>query len=117
MGKSLLHQGQGCLRPLLDGLGLPTAVMEPERKSQGETEAERVRQLLGQGERLVAACFRIAEHPQRQGGMDETGDANIMPVERPQGAMLLGVIEGDPLLRWAWAATNWPSDSQVAPRA
>ena len=42
---------------------------------------------------------RIAEHPQRQGGMDETGDANIMPVERPQGAVLLGVIEGDPLLQ------------------
>src|SRR5881409_3015139 len=43
MEKSLRHRkGQGCLRPLMDGMDLPTAVMEPERKSQGETEAKRV---------------------------------------------------------------------------
>ena len=76
--------------------------MQHGRKGQGRRQAKGVRQLLGQGERLLTALpglVRIAQQPQDPGGI---GSGNTTPgscpVERCMGAVLLGVVEGDALL-------------------
>ena len=61
-----------------------------------------MRQLLGQGERLVAplqGLVRIAKKPQGQGRIGEASHPGVMPVEEGMGAVLLGVVEGNALLQ------------------
>src|SRR5262249_4182019 len=64
------RDGNGCLGPLLGCPPLPAELMEPGRKVQGKSQARRVSEILGQGERRVAlreGLLRIAKMPQCQG--------------------------------------------------
>src|SRR5713101_8795142 len=84
---------------LLSCLHLPTELTEPRSIVQGPSQAERVRQLLSQGERLVAplqGLLRIAKHPQ---GPSHIGQASHPRILHGTGAVLLGVVEGHPLLQ------------------
>ena len=87
--------------------------MEPGSKVQGKSQAKGVRQLLGQGERLVAplqGLVRIAKKPQGQGCIGEASHPRVMPVQEGMGAVLLGVVEGNPLLQ---VLSGWSKLSQI----
>ena len=81
---------------------LPAELMEPGRKEQGIRQAEGVRQLLGQRQRLVAplqGLVRIAQPPQGHGGIGSAHHPGVLPVAEGMGPVLLGVVEGNPLLK------------------
>ena len=76
--------------------------MQPGRIVQGSRQADGVRQLLGQGEGLVApreGLVWIAEQPQGPGHIGEAPDPEVQAIVEGQGAVLLGIIEGEPLLQ------------------
>jgi len=76
--------------------------MDEGHIEQDGRQARGMGQLLGQGERCVAApqgLVRIPEHPQ---GLRRVGQAPYPKVNagaEGQGAMLLGGVESDPLLQ------------------
>jgi hypothetical protein len=75
--------------------------MEPGRKVQGKRQVEGVRQFLRPRQRFVAApqgLVWIAQYPQSLGDPDSAPHSGVVPVVEHLGAVLLGVIERDPLL-------------------
>src|SRR5437867_3653475 len=87
------RQGQSSLRPLLARLSVPTNLMQHGSKAQGKRQAEGVRQLLGQGERvevLLEGLVWIAKKPQRQGLDVQAAPSRVMStVGKSVGALLL----------------------------
>ena len=81
--KSLLtRQRHQCLGLLLGCLPLPAQPMEPAAQSQGKRQTKGVRQLVCQGEALLAPLqrlVRIAQHPQGKGRIDPASHARVCP--------------------------------------
>ena len=89
-----------CLR--CDRQSSPAALLEPGRKDEGNSEAKGVRQLLGEGERVVDApqgLVGIAELPQGQRHKGETVHPGVIAIQKGVGAMLLGIVERQALLQ------------------
>jgi hypothetical protein len=82
---------------------LPAESMEQGGNVQGIGEAKRVRQLLGQGERLMAFGEHldwIAKQPQDLSRIDEAEHSRVGPhIEEGMRAVLLGVVGRYPLLQ------------------
>ena len=95
--------------------------MEPGSKDQGKSQAKGVRQLLGQGECLVAplqGLVWIAKIPQGPGCKGEASHPRVLPVEEGQGAVLLGIVEGNrPAPSVSRAEVNSPRQNKVIPSA
>lgn len=75
--------------------------MEPDCKIQGKCQTKGVRQLVCQGEGLLAPLERlvwIAQHPQDMGGEDPASHVRILPIQQSMGTVLLRVIQGHTLL-------------------
>jgi hypothetical protein len=75
--------------------------MESGGKVQGKSQANGVREFLGQGERRVAlleGLSRIAKIPQSQGPKGEANHPRVQSIAEGLSAVLLGVIEGNTLL-------------------
>jgi hypothetical protein len=104
MHKPLFTREQNCyLGSLLGQLPLPTALMDLGSKNQGPNQAKGVRQLLGQGESRVAlreGLIWIAQKPQAPGScVGPAYHLGVKPaIEKGQGAVLVGIIEGNHLL-------------------
>ena len=84
VGESLLNRERhGCLSTLLGCLTLPAELIEYGSKIQSKSQAKGVRELLSQGERLVAplqGLVRIAKEPQdisRKGQAKHSGVKSI----------------------------------------
>ena len=76
--------------------------MEPGRKEEGICQAEGMRHLPGQRQRLVASLqslVRIAQAPQGHSGISSARHPRVLPVADGMGMVLLGVVQGDPLLQ------------------
>jgi hypothetical protein len=76
--------------------------MEDCSNGQSASHAEGVRQLLGPGESCLTSLERligITKIPQCSGGKGEAGHPGVIPVEEDMGTVLLGIIEGNRLLR------------------
>src|SRR2546428_1785097 len=76
--------------------------MEPGGKGEGKGEAKGMRQLLGEGERVVDSpqgLVRIAEIPQRPGSKRETVHPGVIAIQKGVGAMLQGMVERHALLQ------------------
>ena len=74
--------------------------MEHGSENQGKTQAERMRNPLCQCQRLVdlyQPLLRIPKIPQRQGVINTTHHASILPIEKDRRVVLLGVVERDAL--------------------
>src|SRR5947209_9375082 len=70
-------------------------------KEEGIREAEGMRQRLSQGERLPAPPQRfiwIAQRPQGDRRKGAAYHARVLTIVKGQRSMLLGVVEGHPLL-------------------
>ena len=70
--------------------------------TQGKRQTKGVRQLVRQGEALLAPLqrlVRIAQHPQDQGREDPASHARVLPIEESMGAVLLRVVQGHALLQ------------------
>ena len=83
-------------------LPLPAELMEPGSKVQGISQTKGVRQLLGQGECLLASLqglVRIAKIPQGPGHIDKQITPGSCPCREARERCLLRVIEGNPLLQ------------------
>ena len=102
-GRPLLRtERDQCLGPFLRGPPLPAELMAHGNSGQGMHQREGVCQILGPGERrmiLLAGLLRIAQYPQAMGRIEEAIHAGVDPVEEEMAAMLLGVVQGEPLLR------------------
>src|SRR5262249_44001959 len=95
-------EGNGCSGLLLRCLSFPAQLMEPGSKGEGKSEAKGVRQLLGEGERIVdtsQGLLRIAEIPQRPGSKGEAVHPGVIAIEKGVGAILLGIVERNALLQ------------------
>ena len=67
---------------------------------KAKIQAKRVGELLCQGHGFLDACprlVRIAQVPQRRGGIAAAQHPGILPMEEHRGTVLLGLIEGDAL--------------------
>ena len=98
----LARQPERCLGLLVGALLLPTAPMDHSGKEQGSRHTGRVRQLAGQGQRLVTplqGLVRIAKRPQDLGETAEAKDPLMGLGEEALGAVLRGGVEGDALLQ------------------
>jgi hypothetical protein len=87
--------------PLLSCLPLPTELVDCDSNAQGQSQAKRVRQLVGQGENLAnppKGLVWVAKKPEGLSHPREATHASIIPVEEGMGAMLLGIVESNPLL-------------------
>src|SRR5262249_7208443 len=96
----LLRDADGGFRMRLHRRHLTTELMEYRPPIPGKTEAIGVRQLLRQRHRFLVAyppLVRIAQDPQRPGGMTVARHPSVHPIEQHSGAVLLGVIERYPL--------------------
>src|SRR5262245_65750308 len=81
---------------------LAAQVMEPGHKPQGKGQALRVRQLPGQGERLLGArqgLTGISQTPEGPGRKAPTSHPRVTAIEGHMGAVLLRVVEGYSLVR------------------
>src|SRR5262249_39073096 len=97
----LSREGNGCLCSLLSCLPLPAELMKDGGDNRGISQAQRMRQLVGQSERVAATLeglVRIAKEPQDKGPIGKAAYSEVLPKEKNIGAVLLGVIEGYPLL-------------------
>ena len=98
----------------MGGLPFPAELMEAGRISPGIRQAKGVRQLLGQGQRLVGrsqGLVWIAEMPQGIG----PGQAEHPQVEAEQEglrAVLLGIVEGEALGQWSRAEAKFAQAEQ-----
>jgi hypothetical protein len=69
---------------------------------QGMHQREGVCQILSPGERrmiLLAGLLRITQYPLAMGRIEEAVDAGVDPIKEGITAMLLGVVQGESLLR------------------
>ena len=76
--------------------------MDPGGKGEGIRQAERMRQFLGQGQRLMAALeglVRIPQQPERSGHIGEEKHTKVIPKAKGQRAVLWGIVEGEALLQ------------------
>ncbi len=91
--------------------------MEHEGIGQGKSQTMGVRQLLGQGQCLVAALeslVRIAQSPQSPRHIAPAGHSRIIPaVEERVGAVLRRIVQGQPLLQVLAGGTNSPNGTKV----
>src|SRR5262249_44241669 len=118
-GKPVLaREPECCLGLLVGALPLPTAPMDLSGNDQGHRHTGRVRQLAGQGQRLVAplqGLVRIAKAPQDLGETPKTKDPLMGLSEEALGAALLGVVEGDALLQMrAGSVQFWQEEQGIA---
>ena len=98
----LVRERYGGLRTLLGHWPLPAQVMHQGGIVKSRRQADGVRQLLGQGERLVDPCeglVWIAEQPQGPSHIGEAPDPEVKAITKGQRAVLLGIIEGRPLFQ------------------
>src|SRR5215813_12383219 len=103
----LACEPERCLSLLVGTLPLPTAPMDLSGKEQGRGHTGWVRQLAGQGQRLVAplqGLVRIAKRPQDLGETPEANNALVGLREEALGAVLRDIVEGDALLQ-VWAGS------------
>ena len=105
-----------CLCRLLGSLHLPMVLIQPGRKVQRKDQAEGVRQLPGQGKRLLAllqGLVWIAQQPSHVGRISAAAYAWVLPTIEPgMGAVLLGLIESDTLVQMG---PSWDQVSQEKP--
>ena len=83
-------------------LSFPAQLLEPGSKIEGKSEAKGVRQLLGEGERVVDApqgLLWTAKMPQRQGLKGEAVHPGVIAIQKGVGAMLLAMIKSYALLQ------------------
>src|SRR5262249_47309761 len=95
-----LGEEDGGFGALLACLPLTAELMEYRRHAQGIGEAQRVCQLLRQPHCVLAPCprlVRIAQMPQRLSVMTPAHHTRVLAIEARRGAMVRGVVEGDPL--------------------
>src|SRR5215471_3073312 len=101
VGKSLFHgKGHGGFSAFLGATRLTTERMEHGSSTQGKTEAKGVRHLLCQRQcivRLFPSLGWIPQTPQRPGSKAAARHPSVLPMEKRQGAVLLGVVQGYPL--------------------
>ena len=93
--------------------------MEPGSKDEGKGEAKGVRQLLGEGERVVDApqgLVWIAEIPQRPGPKGEAVHPGVIAIQKGVGAMLLGMVERHALLQVCTGASELSQPYQGIPQ-
>src|SRR5215470_11990596 len=79
---------------------LATELMQFRHPTEGDTQAKGMRQLLREGQRLVApqpSLVRIAQIPQGPTSMAQTNHTRILPIAERRSAVLLGIIERYPL--------------------
>src|SRR5262249_34842792 len=102
-GKALLvSERHGSLSTLLGALSLPAALMEPGNSVQGIIQAERMRQRLTQGQRLVdplQRLSRIAQQPQGQGPIEQTHEPEMQAIHKGMGPVVAGIVEHSALLQ------------------
>ena len=61
-----------------------------------------MRELPSQGERFLTALLRlvwIPEHPERLRGIGQAAHPRVIPIQRSQGVVVLGIVQGGPLFR------------------
>src|SRR5262245_36585760 len=92
-----------CLVSLLVQLPLPTLWREQSSKEQGPQQSKRVSQRLGQGEGPMAlrkCLIGVAQKPQEPNScLASAYHLWVKPsIEEGQGAVLVGIIEGNHLL-------------------
>src|SRR5467141_1552208 len=78
----LPREGYGYLCPRLGRFTLPPELMDPGGKVEGIRQAERMRELLGQGQRLMApleGLVWIPQQPERSGHIGEEKHAKVIP--------------------------------------
>jgi hypothetical protein len=113
--KSLFHgEAHGGFGTLLSDTPLATALMEHGSPAQGKTEAKRVCALLSQGHRLIVPrqpLVRIAQGPQRPGGIAAAKHPGILPMEKHRGAVLLGIVERNTLSKMR-VCRGWRSQAE-----
>ena len=81
---------------------LPAELIDLSHTLQGKRQAEGVRQILGQRDRLLASLeglVRVAKIPQGQGRIVEGRRPRVLPVEEDMRAVLLGIVEGHHVLQ------------------
>src|SRR4029450_4657382 len=99
-------------------LSFPPQLMEPGSKDEGNDEAIGVRQLLGEGERVVDSpqgLVWIAEIPQWQRHKGETVHSGVICIQKGVGAMLLGMVERYALLQVCTGASELSQPYQGIP--
>ena len=78
-----------------------------------------MRQLLGEGERVVDApqgLVRIAKIPQRPGPKGEAVHPGVIAIQKGVGAMLLGMVERHALLQVCTGASELAQPYQGIPQ-
>jgi hypothetical protein len=86
--------------------------MEPSSTGKGEGQVIGVRQLLGCGKSFVVplkGLVRITKMPQSPGCMGKANHSGVLLIEKGMGAVLLGAVEGNPLLE---VLSGWDKLSQ-----
>ena len=95
------RDGHGGLGACLGQGRLPAQVMQHGRPVQGHGETQGVGELLGQGQRRLAAGHRLVRVPEEPEGLRRaiaaTHPGVVPAVERGMGAVPLRVIEPQPL--------------------
>src|SRR5262249_28384772 len=107
----LPREGYGYLCLRLGCLTLPPELMDHGSRVEGIRQAERMRELLGQGQRLMApleGLIRIPQQPERSGHIGEEKHAKVIPKAKGQRAVLLGIIEGEALLQMRLSRGDLP---------
>src|SRR5882762_9648511 len=95
-------EGYGCLCPRLGRLPLPPELMDPGGKGEGIRQAERMREILGQGQCLLAppeGLVRIPKQPERSSHIGEEKHTKVNLKAQGQRAVLWGIVEGEALLQ------------------
>src|SRR5215471_3274339 len=98
----LAREADAGLGPLLGQSSFPAELAQKGSKNPGAGQAERMRDLLGQGTRCLAPLsrlVRIAQMPQDPGRMREAKDPRLRAVEEHMRVMALSVIQAQALLQ------------------
>src|SRR5262245_12596542 len=112
--KSLLTgERHACLCPLLGGLLLSAVVMQHSGIVEGSRQAEGVRQLPGEGDRLIVpreGLVWIAEMPEGPGDIGEAPHPKVYAIAECERMVLLAIIERESLLQ---VRSTWRHLSKV----
>src|SRR5882724_1704744 len=95
------RQGYRRLSPLLGLWCLPALTTDRGHMAEGQSQTKGVRERPGQGHRLVdplQRLVRIPQQPQSPGRIAQALYFLVLSVDGGESAMLLGIIEGNPLL-------------------
>src|SRR6266508_6198142 len=95
----LVRERNRRLGVLLGRLRLTAELMDSSRKTQGGSQAQRMRELVSQAQRCADSLHGlvwIAQKPQNKSRKKEQRHPGLGSMHKGHGAVLLGIIEGKP---------------------